>query len=129
MIGAAKAWAKRHWPALRLRTILFGVLLLTAAMPGGAAIGLRVYENTLVRQTEAELVAQGAALASAGSVLWPGAQNAPSDPTAMPRGEENRAAMPAPSCDSPSQHGTPTHVVQPYGGAEAPRPSARTIRP
>lgn len=82
MIGAAKAWAKRHWPALRLRTILFGVLLLTAAMPGGAAIGLRVYENTLVRQTEAELVAQGAALASAGSVLWPGAQNAPSDPTA-----------------------------------------------
>jgi signal transduction histidine kinase len=77
MIGAAKAWAKRHWPALRLRTILFGVLLLTAAMPGGAAIGLRVYENTLVRQTEAELVAQGAALASAASALWPGAPAAP----------------------------------------------------
>jgi len=73
MIGAAKAWAKRHWPALRLRTILFGVLLLTAALPGGAAIGLRVYENTLVRQTEAELVAQGAALAAAASALWPGA--------------------------------------------------------
>jgi signal transduction histidine kinase len=72
MIGGVKAWAKRHWPALRLRTILFGVLLLTAAMPGGAAIGLRVYENTLVRQTEAELVAQGAALASAASALWPG---------------------------------------------------------
>jgi signal transduction histidine kinase len=73
MISAAKAWAKRHWPALRLRTILFGVLLLTAALPGGAAIGLRVYENTLVRQTEAELVAQGAALASAASALWLGA--------------------------------------------------------
>jgi signal transduction histidine kinase len=77
MIGAAKAWAKRHWPALRLRTILFGVLLLTAAMPGGAAIGLRVYENTLVRQTEAELVAQGAALASAGSALWPASGTPP----------------------------------------------------
>jgi signal transduction histidine kinase len=73
MIRAAKAWAKQRWPALRLRTILFGVLLLTAALPGGAAIALRVYENTLVRQTEAELVAQGAALAAAASALWPGA--------------------------------------------------------
>ncbi|MGZ3313157.1 MAG: HAMP domain-containing sensor histidine kinase [Caulobacteraceae bacterium] len=84
MIGAAKAWAKRHWPALRLRTILFGVLLLTAAMPGGAAIGLRVYENTLVRQTEAELVAQGAALASAAAALWPGALAPSSAASAAP---------------------------------------------
>jgi signal transduction histidine kinase len=74
MIGAAKAWGKRHWPALRLRTILFGVLFLTAALPGISAIGLRVYENTLVRQTEAELIAQGAALSATASALWPGAQ-------------------------------------------------------
>ncbi len=80
MIEAAKDWAKRHWPALRLRTILFGVLLVTAALPGIGAIGLRVYENTLVRQTEAELVAQGAALAAAASVLWPGAQPPRIDP-------------------------------------------------
>jgi len=73
VIGAFKTWAKRHWPALRLRTILFGVLLLAAALPGASAIGLRVYENTLVRQTEAELVAQGAALAATASALWPGA--------------------------------------------------------
>ena len=72
MIDAAKAWAKRHWPALRLRSILFGVLLLTAALPGGAAIGLRVYENTLVRQTEAELAAQGAALAATACGAAPG---------------------------------------------------------
>ncbi|HEY4031550.1 MAG TPA: HAMP domain-containing sensor histidine kinase [Caulobacteraceae bacterium] len=77
MIGAAKAWAKRRWPALRLRTILFGVLLLAAALPGVSAIGLRVYENTLVRQTEAELVAQGAALASTAAALWPGAPESP----------------------------------------------------
>ena len=77
MISAFKAWAKRRWPALRLRTILFGVLLFTAALPGVSAIGLRVYENTLVRQTEAELVAQGAALSAAASVLWPGAQAQP----------------------------------------------------
>jgi two-component system sensor histidine kinase ChvG len=77
VISAFKAWAKRHWPALRLRTILFGVLLFTAALPGVSAIGLRVYENTLVRQTEAELVAQGAALSAAASVLWPGAQAQP----------------------------------------------------
>ena len=81
MIDFAKAWAKRHWPALRLRTILFSVLLFTAALPGASAIGLRVYENTLVRQTEAELVAQGAALAATASVIWPGAPVAP--PVAM----------------------------------------------
>lgn len=61
------------WPKLRLRAILFGVLLFAAAMPAIGAIALRVFENTLVRQTEAELVAQGAALAAVASVGWPGA--------------------------------------------------------
>ena len=56
MIGRLKAFAKRHWPRLRLRTILFAVLFFTAAMPGIGAISLRVYENTLVRQTEARVV-------------------------------------------------------------------------
>lgn len=73
MIGGIKDFAKRHWPALRLRTILLTVLLFAAAMPGLTAIFLRVYENTLVRQTEAELVAQSAALAAVASVSWPGA--------------------------------------------------------
>jgi two-component system sensor histidine kinase ChvG len=72
MIAASKALAKRFWPALRLRTILLAVLLFAAAMPGVSAIFRRVYENTLVRQTEAELVAQGAALAATGQALWPG---------------------------------------------------------
>jgi hypothetical protein len=65
-------FVRRHWPPPRLRVILFGVLLLGATLPGVAAISLRVYENTLVRQTEAELVAQGAALAAAASQQWPG---------------------------------------------------------
>src|SRR6185369_3128858 len=38
-----------------------------------SALFLRVYENSLVRQTEAELVAQGAALAAVAAVNWPGA--------------------------------------------------------
>ncbi len=76
MIGAIKAFAKRHWPALRLRTILLSVLLFAAALPGFGAIGLRVYENALVRQTEAELVAQGAALAAVAGAAWPGARSA-----------------------------------------------------
>lgn len=80
MIGRLKAIAKRHWPALRLRTILFLVLFFVAALPGLSAIFLRVYENTLVRQTEAELVAQGAALAAAAEALWPGARPAPEVP-------------------------------------------------
>jgi signal transduction histidine kinase len=61
------------WPTPRLRTILFGVLLFAAAMPAMGAIFLRVYENTVVRQSEAELTAQGAALAALASVDWPGA--------------------------------------------------------
>lgn len=73
MIRAAKALVKRHWPRLRLRTILLAVLLFAAAMPAVGTVFLRVYENTLVRQTEVELVAQGAALAAAAGALWPGA--------------------------------------------------------
>jgi signal transduction histidine kinase len=73
VIAAAKAFLKRHWPALGLRTILLTVLLAVAAMPVAAAVFLRVYENTLVRQTEVELVSQGAALAATAAAVWPGA--------------------------------------------------------
>jgi signal transduction histidine kinase len=73
MIERPLNWLRRHWPALRLRTILFSVLLFTAAMPGLTAIFLRVYENALVRQTEAELSSQSAALAAAAQAVWPGA--------------------------------------------------------
>jgi signal transduction histidine kinase len=74
MIAAFKALLKRHWPRLRLRTILLGVLLFVAALPGVGAILLRVYENTLVRQTEVELVAQGAVLVAAAGGRFPKAE-------------------------------------------------------
>ncbi|TGX49674.1 HAMP domain-containing histidine kinase [Sphingomonas gei] len=80
MIAALKAGVKRHWPALKLRTILFGTLLFTAALPGAGALFLRVYENTLVRQTEAELIAQGAALAAAAQAQWPDVEASAADP-------------------------------------------------
>jgi hypothetical protein len=86
MIGKLKTFLKRHWPALRLRTILLAVLLFAAAMPGIGAVWLRVYENTLVRQTEAELTAQGAALAAVAQTLWPGPPPAP----LPPRDDPNR---------------------------------------
>lgn len=70
MITWIKAFAKTHWPALSLRTILFGTLLFVAALPGVAALSLRVYENTIVQQTEAELIAQSAVLAAAYRVDW-----------------------------------------------------------
>mgnify|MGYP000432686616 CR=1 FL=1 len=69
VIGAIKRQAKNYWPALRLRTILLATLLVTAALPGVGALSLRVYKNSLVRQTEAELVAQGAALVAAARVV------------------------------------------------------------
>jgi signal transduction histidine kinase len=81
LIGAAKDFLKRHWPRLRLRTILLTVLLFAAAMPLLGGVFLRVYENALVRQTEAELVAQGAALSAVASLAWPGApEPAPTPP-------------------------------------------------
>ena len=70
MIRPAKDVLKRYWPPLRLRVILFATLLFVAALPGIAALFLRVYENTLVQQTEAELIAQGAVLGSAYRELW-----------------------------------------------------------
>ncbi|MFC3581696.1 sensor histidine kinase [Sphingomonas hylomeconis] len=78
---AFKHWLKRHWPRLRLRTLLFATLFLVAALPGFGAVFLRVYENTLVRQTEAELIAQGVALSAAASMVWPGSVAAMPDPT------------------------------------------------
>ena len=86
MIERFKDWVGTWWPRLRLRTILFTVLLFAAAMPGIGAISLRVYENTLVRQTEAELVAQGAALAAVASVGWPGAPKPLPRPAKPPEG-------------------------------------------
>lgn len=74
MIAGIKEAIKRRWPRMRLRTIVFATLFTVAALPGIAAMFLRVYENTLVRQTEAELVAQGAALAATAQALWPGAR-------------------------------------------------------
>lgn len=71
MIRPLKDYAKRHWPALRLRTLLFLTLLFVAALPGIGAVFLRVYENTLVQQTETELIAQGAVLAGAYRAAWP----------------------------------------------------------
>jgi two-component system sensor histidine kinase ChvG len=75
LIEAGKDWLRKRWPRIRLRTLLLAVLLFVAALPGISAIYLRVYENTLVRQTEAELVAQSAAIAAAGSALWEGSWN------------------------------------------------------
>jgi signal transduction histidine kinase len=72
MIEAIKAPIRRFWPRLRLRTILLVTFVFVAALPGVGALFLRVYENTLVRQTEAELIAQGTALAALTSAEWPG---------------------------------------------------------
>ena len=72
MIERFKRVVRRYWPRLRLRTILLLTFLFVAALPGFGALFLRVYENSLVRQTEAELVAQSAALAAAAAVEWPG---------------------------------------------------------
>jgi two-component system, OmpR family, sensor histidine kinase ChvG len=107
LIGSVKAVLKRHWPSLRLRTILFATLVFVAALPGVGAVFLRVYENTLVQQTEAELIAQGAVLASAYRSFWgerapvpepagrPEVERPTIDLSAMPILDAQPAAQPA----------------------------------
>jgi signal transduction histidine kinase len=73
LISRFKAAVSRHWPVMRLRWVLFGTLLFVAALPGVGAVWLRVYENALVRRTEAELVAQSSALVASAALMWPGA--------------------------------------------------------
>ena len=70
MIARSKDFLKRHWPRLRLRTILLMTFVFVAALPFFGAVFLRVYENTLVRQTEAELIAQSMVLASTYKSFW-----------------------------------------------------------
>lgn len=72
MIETLRRLARSFWPVMRLRWIFFGTLLFVAALPGFAALGLRVYENALVRRTESEVAAQGAAIAATAALLLPG---------------------------------------------------------
>jgi signal transduction histidine kinase len=85
---------KRHlarlWPVMRLRTIMFALLLMVAALPGVAAIGLRVYENALVRRTEAELIAQGSALAASAALVWPDRPAPPRPDPGEPQDADDR---------------------------------------
>ena len=83
--GRLRRFVRAHWPPLRLRVILLSVLLFAAVLPGFSAIFLRVYENTLVRQTEAELVSQTAALAATAEALWPGSRLVVPPPEARAR--------------------------------------------
>ena len=124
MIDALKAFAKRHWPALRLRTILFSVLLFAAAMPGIGALFLRVYENTLVRQTEAELVAQGATLVAVAE-----ADQAPSPVTVPGAPARDAGVSPADGAyrAEPTTIDLSTSPVLPE--RPAPRPSGRAVDP
>lgn len=73
LIDRLRRLSARLWPVLRLRWLLLAVLVFAAALPGVAALSLRVYENALVRRTEAEVSAQAAAIAATAALLWPGA--------------------------------------------------------
>lgn len=120
MIARLKAVAKRHWPALRLRTILLATFVLVAALPGVGAVFLRVYENTLVQQTEAELVAQGAVLASVTGIAWVGAPHGPRAPRPEPPAIDLRSDPVLPSQPKGERAGPADPAVIRVGLAVAP---------
>ena len=88
MLDRLRAAVARFWPEIRLRWLLFGTLLFVAALPGISAIGLRVYENALVRRTEAEVLAQSATLAATAAVLWPDRHEVRTDAAVAPPGAD-----------------------------------------
>jgi two-component system, OmpR family, sensor histidine kinase ChvG len=122
LIQGLKEWAKRHWPALRLRTLLFLTLLFVAGLPGIGAVFLRVYENTLVQQTEAELIAQAAVLSAAYRAAWP-------QPLAEPLGklEPQRPTIDLNAMQAlkPQPPSSPAKILP----VRAALPAARALRP
>ncbi|MES0200968.1 ATP-binding protein [Mesorhizobium sp. M0011] len=56
-------WIGRKWRP-RLATVVVAILIMVMALPLVGLFFFRLYENQLIRQTEAELIAQGAAIAA-----------------------------------------------------------------
>lgn len=62
-LTASRKWIGRKWRP-RLATVVVAILMLVMALPLVGLFFFRLYENQLIRQTEAELIAQGAALSA-----------------------------------------------------------------
>lgn len=60
----------RAWLRPRLRTILLLINLIVLALPLAGIAVLRIYESALIRQTESELIAQGAFISSTYQALF-----------------------------------------------------------
>jgi len=62
-LSTASKWIGRKWRP-RLATVVVAILIMVMALPLVGLFFFRLYENQLIRQTEAELIAQGAAIAA-----------------------------------------------------------------
>lgn len=120
MITRIKDFLKRHWPLLRLRTILLMTFMFVAALPFFGAVFLRVYENTLVRQTEAELIAQSMVLASTYKSFWvPDGRIPP--PATPPVAERPAIDLSAQDVLAPQPGAIPAGPVDPHAAAVSAR--------
>jgi signal transduction histidine kinase len=103
--GRLAALRGRYRPSVR--TVLMVVTLTVLLLPLGSVVFFRIYENQLVRETEAELIAQAAVLAAvfdrtvAASAVEPGDYGAP----VVPRNVPSRYAS------SPADQETPTEPL------------------
>jgi signal transduction histidine kinase len=62
-LTASRKWIGRKWRP-RLATVVVAILMLVMALPLVGLFFFRLYENQLIRQTEAELIAQGAVISA-----------------------------------------------------------------
>ena len=59
-------------------------MLFVAALPGIGAVFLRIYENAIVQQTEASLIAQGAVLSAVYKAAWTGGRRSAGEQIIIP---------------------------------------------
>ena len=58
-----RKWIGTKWRP-RLATVVLAILIMVLALPLVGLFFFRLYENQLIRQTEGELIAQGAVIAA-----------------------------------------------------------------
>lgn len=116
----AKPFAVRFWRARfrpSLRVIILLLMFITLATPLAGLVFFRVFENQLIRKTEAELIAQGAALSAA---MQAQTRYLPLDmlgsPSIPPLDDLGRYAPAVPTLDLT------------VDGVSPPRPPAREVR-
>jgi signal transduction histidine kinase len=94
----------------RLATVLIAITLVIALLPLGGLFALRIYESALIRQTESELIAQGALIAASYRALFERLTTAKNGKLGVPADYGNPVTSP-PRPEDPENRWRPRFAV------------------